>query len=33
VNSYLPLLARGDDVIVAAADADDVVSLRKYRLR
>jgi hypothetical protein len=33
VNSYLPLLARGDDVIVAVTDADDVVSLRKYRLR
>jgi hypothetical protein len=33
VNSYLPLLARGDDVIVAATDADDVVSLRKYRMR
>jgi hypothetical protein len=33
VNSYLPLLARGDDVIVAGTDADDVVSLRKYRMR
>lgn len=33
VKSYLPLLARGDDVIVAATDADDVVSLRKYRMR
>lgn len=32
VNSYLPLLARGDEVIVAATDADDVVSLRKYRI-
>ena len=33
VNSNQPLLARGDDVIVAATDADDVVSLRKYRIR
>jgi sugar lactone lactonase YvrE len=32
-STYLPVLARGNEFVVATKDADDVVSLARYRLR
>lgn len=32
-SPYLPVIARGNEFVIAVTDADDVVSLAKYRLR